>query len=270
MKYRIKLEEFFKYAGIDYEEDLVTSSSINHEPENYSIQDIIHNIPKRYNFTEEQLEKDEVLKDALNQSLNEASYDSLIDECYKKQNEMVENVANKMVTYINQINDDGNEAINSITIDWQKDEVVIDVNVKTALSTTREIINGEGMFTYSTDNELAAIYDGKYNPGQAVEHHLHYLLNIKLIDDIFGLVGMPNKDWEVNCWDINEDAFNDRIEDNLTSEQLNLNAKTLLAINVSKELKSTKERAVELEGELEKAIKIVPKSEMNAFLSATA
>lgn len=273
MKYKIPLAKFFEYTGIEYEEDFPSSSSVYHDYENHSIEDILYNLPKKFKFTEEQLEKDEVLKEALNQALNDASSDGLIDACYKEQNEMVERFAYKMVEYINQIDEETHEsrkkAINAIIINWQKDEVIIDVNVKTALSTTCEIINGEGMFGY-TPNELATVWNGKHNESQAIDHHLHYLLNVKLIDEIWGLVGMPNTEWEVNSWDINEEVFTERIEDSLTTEQLSLSAQTLLAINTSKELKTTKERVVELEGELEKAIELLPKRELDAFIKATA
>ena len=268
MKHKIKLEKFFEQSGITYDENLITSGNICHEYENYSIEDILHNLPKKFKFTEEQLEKDEVLKDALSQALNEASHDSLVDECYKEQNKMVKRVADEMVDYINKIRDD-KVAINAITVDWKNDEVIIDVN-KLALSTTREIINGEGMFHYETDKELASVYDGKYNANQAVEHHLHYLLNIKLIDEIYGLTGKPNSDWEVNYWDISEETFRERIEENLTPEQLSLSAQTLLAINASNELKTTKERVVTLEGELGKAIELLSKRELDSFERAIA
>ena len=265
MKYKIKLKEFFEYSGINYKDNLI--DVIYHYYENHSIEDILYNLPKKFNFTEEQLEKDDVLKNALNRALNEASYDCLINECYKEQMKMIERAADKMVEYINKI---GEKALNAIIFDWKNDEVIIDVNAKVALSTTREIINGEGMFSYNTDKELAKSYDNKYNQSKTVEHHLHYLLNIKLINEIWGFVGYPNTEWEVQSWDIDEDTFAERIEDNLTPEQLTLSAQTLLAINASNELKLTNKRVVELERELGKAIELLPKRELEAFTRATA
>lgn len=59
------------------------------------------------------------------------------------------------------------------------------------------------------------------------------------------------------------------IRDCLTPKQfwqrLSLSVNTLIAINTSHKLKTTKKRVVELEKELEKAISFIPEKEMDAF-----
>lgn len=278
MKTKIKLTDFFNYTDIKYDEDLFADPNISNEFENYSIDDILYNLSAKFKLTEKQLEKHPELKENLNIALNAANHDSLISECINEQKRMVERFANEMVDYINQIeNEYGKRLIpvNSIEIDWNEEIAIIDFNATIALSTIREIINGEGQFTYQSDKELAEVYDGKNKPKEAVIQHLYYLLNIKLIDSIYGMTGKPNQEWEVTSWDIDKTTVNDRLLDTLTERQFNfvtgkLNPKTYNALILYDKIRETEDDLKTLRKELYFAKQEIPKKDMQLYVDAIA
>lgn len=187
MKHITTIEKFIELAHIkNYKDDLY--DDVTYEYERMSNDEIHRALPAKYSkFMFEKLKLLPTLRDSLEHALNRANESALIGECYKRQNDELEAYADRLVKLVNDVSEGKTEALNSIVIDWEKDEVTIDFNTGVALSTTREIINGEGMFVYDSDSELAMINDGKYKPAQAVIDHLHYLLNGKLINDIFGI-----------------------------------------------------------------------------------
>jgi len=215
MKTKIKLLDFFEYTGIDYDEDIYSSGCVHYEYENYSISDIIHNLPKQFKLKEKQLEQCPELQETLTTILNTSNHDSLITACYDKQREMVEEAAEDIVRYVNKIKDN---ALNYIAIDWVAEEVTIDFNTKNALTATREIINCEGIFSYDTDQAFIDGYDDTNSPGVVVTQHIHYLLNIKLINSIYGFVGKPNYEWEVSEWSICSESVSDAFDELSTIE----------------------------------------------------
>lgn len=213
-KFTIPLKEFFKYAGIDYKEDMW--GYIYNEWQKYNAKDIVQDLPKKYShFTKEVIEENNELHEALNNALNKA-YDSAYHNAgYDAQLKAVESYKEDMITYINQINEKG-EAINAINIDWSEENVEVNFNPIPACQTIMEIIEGEGVFCYNEDvKEFVQSYDGSLNYEQAVEHHAHYLLNVKLINDIYGMTGKPKWEWEVNYAEVDEDCFGEYIEEEL-------------------------------------------------------
>ena len=220
MKTKLKLSEFFEYVGITYDDDM--SEFIHYEYENYSVSDVIYNLPKQFKLTEKQLEKCSELQTVLNGILNTACRDSLVVAAYDKQREMIENVMEDIVKYVNKVE---NNALNNITIDWDAEEAIIDFNTENALTAIREIINAEGKFEYTSNDSLACVYDGQDNPTRAVEHHLHYLLKIKLIDSIYGFIGKPNYEWEVSNWDMCPESVSDAFDELSTLEHDMLSGK---------------------------------------------
>lgn len=219
----MSIEDFVKTAKVEnYEDDL--SPHIYFEGQSLKEDEIVHNLPKKYSHvTEEQLKELPALRDSLESALNAASEDALIDACYDEQNKALENYADELVELVNKIPDSSTDkALNSIVIDWKADEVLIDFNVSTALAITREIINGEGMFEYNSDKEFAEIGDGSYKPKETVISHLHYLLDGKLINSIFGFSTrrFGKLEWECSYGDVTDDHTVTRIEEHLNPTEL--------------------------------------------------
>lgn len=233
MKTKLKLNEFFKITGINYDEDV--HNLIYHEYENLPIDDMIERLPERYQncITKELLENDNELEKDLRDSFNSADYDALVEAAYDKRNRAVETYSDKLVDYVNTLSDTEQKALNSIFIDWDKDVAIIDFNPKEALSTTREIINGEGMFYYEDDKALATVIDGKYSSAKSVIMHLHYLLNAKLIDSIFRIVGYPRFEWEVDYYSYTPEMLENRLSENVPDRYLSLPTIVNKAINLS-------------------------------------
>jgi len=234
MKIKINLSDYFDYVGIKYQEDMYADGNIYYEYEKYSIDDIMHNLPPEIKITEEQLKEYSGLRRTLENALNSNSENGLMSACVNTQDKMVENTADDVVKYINQIETSTGKklkAIKTITIDWKTESAIIDVNIQDALSATREIINGEGMFEYESNEALARVCDGKNNPTQAIKHHIHYLLNLKLIDSIYGFSGRPNFNWEVSSWDSDKMTVLENIANNATVlEYTTLTGKTHIAL----------------------------------------
>jgi hypothetical protein len=212
MTIKISLADFFKYTKIDYEEDLF--NFIYHDYQEHNISTILDNMPKKYDWISAELLEDiSPLYDVCNRAVNRAEESGLEAEAYKQQRKAVEEFASHMADYINQVAD--NEAVKSISIDWNNDQAIVECDEVQALSTIREIINGEGYFYYEDDKALAEAYDGTNDPKQAVTGHVHYLLNVKLIDDIYGMTGIPRFNWEVNSWDIDQDYISEMLDEEL-------------------------------------------------------
>lgn len=276
MKHKMLVADFLEAAKItNYEEDLMPD--IYYEHEDLSIDDIIHNLPKKYSkITAEQLAELPALSRSLECAINTASHDALIDECYKEQNKAVENYADKLVECINKIPEDDKVAVKSIFVDWKTDEVTIDFDVKNTLSVVREIINGEGMFVYDTDLEFAMIYDGKNRPTQAVIQHLHYLLNGKLINDIWGFSSRCNGklDWECDYGYITEENIVGQLEDTLSKAELKmlagkLSVDVIKAVELRHALDSKKEEVEDYFKKLETQLSSLSKEEMLEFKNLT-
>lgn len=264
MKTKIALTEFFKYAGINYEDELY--SKVYNPYENFTKDEILERMPKEYkNITKELLEVDDDLVDALRHSINEANEDSLVNEAHNAQEKAVERYASDMVDYISSISKIKEKAIKSIFIDWSNEEAVIDFNTNAALSTVREIINGEGMFYYETDKELACVNDGKNKPANAVVNHLHYLLNINLIDEIFGMCSMPRFDWNADNWSFDVECLKKRLGDNLHSRYTKLKTATNIAIAIDMKITQKHEEIEKLKNDLYDYLQLVPKNEVKEY-----
>lgn len=278
MKTKIKLTDFFNYTDIKYDDDLYCSPNVSNEFENFSIENIIYKLPTCFKLTEEQLEKYPELKENLNHALNEANHDSLLNACIDEQEEMVEKFANEIIDYVNQIEDEYGKKLlplNNIKIDWSEEVAIIDFNTTDALSTIREIMNGEGQFTYKTINDLAEEYNGKNQPKETVIRLMYYLLNIKLIDSIYGMTGKPNQQWEVTSWNIDETIFKNRLLDNLTDEQYQLivgklNPNTYTAITLRNRIINAEDDLKTLRKELYLAKQKVPKKDLQLYVDAIA
>jgi len=217
----MSIDEFIELAKIEnYEDDLVPD--IYYEYQKMSESDIVRELPKNCKVTEEQLKELPDLKSKLEDALNAASEDALIGACYDKQMKAVQTYADNLVDLINKIPDGDAEAVKSISIDWKNDKVEIDFDAKIALSTTREIINGEGMFYYEDDNQFARVYDGMHSPARTVIQHLHYLLDGELINDIFGFSSrrVGNLEWECDYGDITDEIAKERIDEYLSQHQV--------------------------------------------------
>lgn len=276
MKTQIKLPDFLNYANITYDDDIYTSQHVEYE--NFSNSDIIEQLPKMYKLTEQDLEKYPDLKENLNNLFNDANRDGIVDVCMTEQNKMVERVADEMVDYINLIQDEYGKTLkplNNITIDWTNEIVTIDFNRKDALSTIREIINGEGTFHYATNDEFARCYDSTKNVTQTVIQHLHYLLNIKLIDSIYGLINYPNNDWDIQRWDISKETIEQRIEEFLTEMQYKfaigkIHPNTFAAIELQKQITIAEDNLKTLRKETCLARQQIIKKEQQLYVDAIA
>lgn len=228
MKIEIELQKFFKDAKIDYKEDLY--EDIYSDWRKYTIDEIIDALPVKYKYTAEDLQNDDMLFDSLQRAFNRAEELALVDACYNEQENAVEKYADKMVGYINQVQGEilaGDEvlpdpALKSIVIDWKEEKAIIDVNIDSALETTKQIINGEGMFWYDNRQELEN--QGK-DKKDALTSHLHYFLNIKLIDDIYGMIGKPRFDWECDYGNVTTEILTEAVDNELSEYQANEDAK---------------------------------------------
>jgi len=252
MKYITTIEKFIELADIkNYKDDLY--DDIYYEYEKLSDDEIFRALPAKYSkFMMEKLTLLPTLRDSLELALNRANENALISECYNKQNNELEAYANRLVKLVNDVSEGKTEALNSIVFDWTKDEVTIDFNTRVALTTTREIINGEGMFVYDTDSELAMINDGKYKPAQAVIDHLHYLLDGKLINDIYGISysRWGELQWECDYGYSTDDMIEEALKDECTDAQMEfLQGKTddnlLYAVELHKQQQEARKLASE-------------------------
>lgn len=252
MKTTIKLQDFFDYAKIDYKEDLW--DSIYHDYYKNDIDTILYNLKgTRYEklITKELLERHEEVYFAIDRALNRASETGLEQEAMKKQMKSAEAYADKLEDILNNIvyNWDG-EALNKkgnikLTVNWQKDILEIEGNIENLLYCIVEIINGEGYFRYNNGKELAGAYGDTGR--EAIKSHLHYLLNGKLISEIWG--ERLDFDWEVNSWDIDEEAFEEYIYDELLELKSN---RDFLIKEAKKEAREKIKALKELEPILEK------------------
>lgn len=198
----IQLKDFFKYAGINYSEDLY--NQMFNEYQEYEASEIEHNLPKKYShLTSAQIKNNSELHNILNYALNKTIEKAMINEAYKEQRKTCEEYADSMIEYINGLSDDNKPAIKSIALCWEDDTVKIEYYKKGASLILQEIINGEGIFYYENYTDIE------------VETHPHYLLNIPLIAKIWGMIGKPHFEWQVNSWNIDPDYFKECIDDEL-------------------------------------------------------
>lgn len=148
-------------------------------------------------YTTEQLEQAPALCDVLSRAMNRASEQAVASAYYSEQDSAYESFINRLESQLNDSVRNSCEHGNiegkiSLSVVSHPDclggggEILIEGDAKTLALMTMEIINGEGMFRYDTLSEFATVMDGKYAPARAVKHHLHYLLNSKLIADIWG------------------------------------------------------------------------------------
>ena len=270
MKNEIKLSvyQFCEYAGIKWEEDMYPL--IYHDYEHYELSDIIGNLPEKYKKGAKHLEKPEFqqIVSKLNGAMNYASEAGLVSECYREQQKMVERAAERLQSNINDviwIGDDSERAKDyaktfvKISIDWsQEEEVTVTFDANKAVKAILEIIEGEGIWGFSSVKEF--LESGPYTPEEGVRSHLHYLLNAKLISDIYGL-SRSSGEWEVSGWSADLSELEDRIKEDLDDNEKALLEGTLDADVYSiavrkKELlithKETFRKLFELEKEIEK------------------
>jgi uncharacterized protein (DUF433 family) len=187
MKYTISLDECMprilgRHAtwttgvcdGLDYLSDY-------YRP--YSVEDLAG--LRGHEYTEEQIAADADLRDALTQAAERLDERAGMDGAYQSHRDMCERVVAFLENELNDLAGD-KEAI-ALSIDWR--EQVLDVDVKDAPACARvvlEIIHGEGMFRFDSLNEFLA--QGPYKDEfEAVRKHEHYLLNLPLIMDIWGV-----------------------------------------------------------------------------------
>jgi len=213
MKFIIPLKEFFSETKIEYKEDIWNEIWCDYIK--YDAKDIEHNLPKAYShITEDMIKENDELKDALNRALNRASESAFADACYTEQQEAVSEYADTLVNYINNIKEG---AIKSIVIDFVQETATITGDAKKTADVIRQIIEGEGMFDYQgSTKEFVRSLDGSDNYIKAVEAHTHYLLNAKLIDDIWGFSGTPKFEWDCQYGDVNDEYFSEYIEEELS------------------------------------------------------
>lgn len=148
-------------------------------------------------YTIEQLEQSPALFDVLNRAYNRAQEQSVAYEFEKEQAQAYETFIERLEGFLNDTVRGSCERGDiegkiSLTLTEKPDvcgdggTITIEGDAVTLAKMTIEIINGEGMFRYDSVSEFARVMNGKYAPARAVEHHLHYLLNAKLICDIWG------------------------------------------------------------------------------------
>lgn len=148
-------------------------------------------------YTNNDIEQSPSLRNVLNCAMNRANEQAVINayeieqiNAYESYIERLENLLNDVVG--NSCEHGKIQGKVSITLTQKPDcvgyggVITIDGDSKSLALLTIEIINGEGMFRYDTLKEFATVINGKYLPSLAVENHLHYLLNVKLITDIWG------------------------------------------------------------------------------------
>ena len=272
MKIKVKLDNFFELVkAIKYEEDIY--SQIYSDYQSFDPETILCHLPTEYKITLDHLEQDQELCNALEHALNRANESGLANAAYEEQMNAVERYSEQMIEYINNVTDVGmNDAIKEIVIDWKNEQVVLDVNLDAALYVIREIINGEGIFCYESVEQLVEMSGGKKS--EAVEGHLKYLLNIELIDEIWGCPGRPKFEWDVQSWDIDEEDFADAIIDNLSDVELKfmkseISSETLLAIQTFNMIEEKDRNLSNLRCELNQRVKKIPKDEMNLYVKET-
>lgn len=233
----ISLKDFLAHTKINYTEDLW--DHCYHEFQRYSPRDIVNNLPKKYaHITEEKLENNTILLEAFSRALNRADEQAMLDQMYADQNKGVEEFCDNLADMINTTLDkDQGQAVNSIIVDWDKEEVTLNVNLAPAIKATIEIINGQGYFQFDTMKEFILQYDGKYNPKRALEHHLHYLLNYQLINDIYGLRTRDIFTWGTSYWSIDDDNFSECIDEEMDEIMEKVSTAREMAAEVEQDFK---------------------------------
>lgn len=190
MKLEITTEKFNSINDIEFKDgyDATWCDWQNYRP---------NDISDHTEYTTEQLAQSPALCDVLSRALNRAQEQAVADAYYTEQDSAYESYIERLESFLNDTvrnscehNDIKNKI--SITLTEKPDcvgtggKITIEGDAVTLAKVTIEIINGEGMFRYDTLKEFACVMDGKYAPARAVAHHLHYLLNAKLICDIWG------------------------------------------------------------------------------------
>lgn len=199
MKHKIPFADFLINTGTaeHYKED--TYELIYHDGVYYGTDDDARdNLPEKFAHLADLPHLLEEIKSAYARA-DEAGLEA---KAYNMQKESFEEYADHLADMINEITPG---AINSIAIDWRDETATIDANTPQALSAIRQIINGEGVFYFESDKELAESYDGKHDSRRAVKQHIHYLINGKLIADIYGMNHRTPGVKEINYWTPDEE-----------------------------------------------------------------
>jgi len=104
---------------------------------------------------------------------------------YDAQDSALQYVLDTWAENISMITDDP-EAIKHAIFEAGSEVITIDGSDTALALATMEIINGEGMFRYESIQEMQDAGPDE-TPEASVKDHLHYLLNVKLINDIYGV-----------------------------------------------------------------------------------
>jgi hypothetical protein len=257
-KVEMSIQEFCEYVGVNWEDDMLTQ--IYYEYQDFELSDILRNLPKKYSEANELLKEPEFeeLVHKLNSAMNRASNIGLLDEAEKAQRETAEKIGDYMEHLIKEILDIGydgqdNSGAVKISFDWTKSkEVTVEFEPRKALKVIMEVINGEGIFGFESIDDFVA--SGPYTEEEAVETHMHYLLNGKLISDIYGF-RKPSMEWDVNFWDISKEELLYAIEESelFTKEELDfLEGKLDPSVySITTRKRKAEKKKVEAEKELE-------------------
>jgi hypothetical protein len=136
-------------------------------------------------YTEEQINADSDLKDALTTAAYRIAERQDENNAYASHRDMCERVVATLEKELCRIMDSENI---KLSIDWKAQELDIKIKNKTAvLGAILEIINAEGMFQFDSMGDF--LESGPYTLDKAIKEHTHYLLNLPLIDSIYGNVG---------------------------------------------------------------------------------
>ena len=146
----------------------------------YRDEDIICNTCKDSIITGELIQSLEELRSSLVTCLAMADEARFYNSAYKANMDSIEKTFDNVIDFLNGMGAKvkGNiDLVNeTITLEFEDAKLVANVLI--------EIINGEGYFRYETVEELAEAMPSSIE--KAIEDHLHYLLNAKLISSIFG------------------------------------------------------------------------------------
>jgi len=207
--FKIELDfiDFVKYLNIGYKDDIY--ELIEYEYRSIDINDIKYCIPDKFEHLNSVIDTDTEVCQAIEYAINRAEEQAYYDEIYRLQKNEVYHFINKIEEFMN------------INIKVSNSIVTISGNIDDIKNKIIEVIDGEGYFYGQSCSE-------GYSDIDFIKNHLHYLLNIKLINDIYGVWNYASIeiDDKYAVYSIDNDYFIECINDELNNigykEQLRL------------------------------------------------
>lgn len=146
-----------------------------------------------HKYTQEQIDADDDLKDALTQAARRLDELADQDGAYKSHRDMCERVVLFLQNELNDLACDeskrdafGDRQAIALSIDWREQVLCVDlIAPKACARVVLDIVNSEGIFHF--DDLADFMQSGPFKDAiDLVRSHEHYLLNLPLIMDIWG------------------------------------------------------------------------------------